>query len=80
MSHSTNATRYDLALLNVESRVELPRIVQALQARGHGSLCFYGAPGTGKSALAEHIASTLGRPIIIRQASNLLSKYIDIYE
>lgn len=70
------ATRYDLALLNVESRFELPRIVQALQARGHGSLCFYGAPGTGKSALAEHIASTLGRPIIIRQASDLLSKYI----
>lgn len=70
------ATHYDLAMLNVESRFELPRIVQALQARGHGSLCFFGAPGTGKSALGEHIASTLGRPIIIRQASDLMSKYI----
>ena len=70
------ATHYDLDMLNVESRFELPRIVQALQARGHGSLCFFGAPGTGKSALGEHIASTLGRPIIIRQASDLMSKYI----
>jgi SpoVK/Ycf46/Vps4 family AAA+-type ATPase len=69
-------TQYDLALLNVESRFEVPRIVAALQARGHGSLCFFGAPGTGKSALAEHIASTLGRPIMIRQASELMSKYI----
>jgi SpoVK/Ycf46/Vps4 family AAA+-type ATPase len=69
-------THYDLGMLNVESRFEVPRIVQALQARGHGSLCFFGAPGTGKSALAEHIASTLGRPIIIRQASDLMSKYI----
>jgi SpoVK/Ycf46/Vps4 family AAA+-type ATPase len=70
------ATSYDLGMLNVESRFELPRIVQALQARGHGSLCFFGAPGTGKSALAEHIASTLGRSIIVRQASDLMSKYI----
>jgi SpoVK/Ycf46/Vps4 family AAA+-type ATPase len=46
-------------MLNVECRFELPRIVQALQARGHGTLCFYGPPGTGKTALAEHIAQTL---------------------
>jgi len=69
-------TSYDLGMLNVESRFEVPRMVQALQARGHGSLCFFGAPGTGKSALAEHIASALGRPIMIRQASDLMSKYI----
>jgi len=70
------ATHYDLGMLNVESRFEVPRMVQALQARGHGSLCFYGPPGTGKSALAEHIAGALGRSLIIRQASDLMSKYI----
>lgn len=69
-------TRYDLALLNVESRFELPRIVQALQARGHGSLCFYGPPGSGKTALAEHLAELMGRPLMIRQASDLVSKFI----
>ena len=69
-------TRYDLGLLNVESRFELPRIVQALQARGHGSLCFFGPPGSGKTALAEHLAERMGRPLLIRQASDLVSKFI----
>ncbi len=69
-------TRYDLALLNVESRFELPRMVQALQTRGHGSLCFYGPPGSGKTALAAHLAEQMGRPLMIRQASDLVSKFI----
>ena len=67
---------YDMALLNVQSRFEIPRMVQALQARGHGTLCFYGPPGTGKTALAEHIATTLAQPLHIRQASDLMSKYV----
>ncbi len=69
-------TTYDLGLLNVESRFELPRIIEALQRRGHGSLCFHGAPGTGKTALAEHIAQALQRPLLIRQASDIASKYV----
>jgi SpoVK/Ycf46/Vps4 family AAA+-type ATPase len=63
-------------MLNVETRFEIPRIVEALKARGHGTLCFYGAPGTGKTALAEHIAKAVGRPLIIKQASDLMSKYV----
>jgi SpoVK/Ycf46/Vps4 family AAA+-type ATPase len=66
---------YNLAFLNVQSRFEIPRMVQALQ-RGYGALCFYGPPGTGKTALAEHIASTLAQPLLIRQASDLMSKYV----
>jgi SpoVK/Ycf46/Vps4 family AAA+-type ATPase len=71
-----SATTWDLAMLNVESRFEVPRIVEALKSRGHGSLCFYGAPGTGKTALAEHIAKALDQPLIIKQASDLMSKYV----
>jgi SpoVK/Ycf46/Vps4 family AAA+-type ATPase len=67
---------YDIGLLNVQSRFEIPRMVLALQARGHGTLCFYGPPGTGKTALADHIASTLDQPLHIRQASDLMSKYV----
>jgi SpoVK/Ycf46/Vps4 family AAA+-type ATPase len=70
------ASHYDPALLNVESRFEIPRMVQALQARGHGTLCFYGPPGTGKTALAEHIATTLAQPLHVRQASDLMGKYV----
>jgi SpoVK/Ycf46/Vps4 family AAA+-type ATPase len=69
-------TEYDLSLLNVESRFEVPRIVQALARRGHGTLCFHGAPGTGKTALAEHIARALGKTLMIRQTSDVASKYV----
>lgn len=69
-------TTWDLDMLNVQTRFELPRIVDALKARGHGTLCFYGAPGTGKTALAEHISKAIGRPLIIKQASDLMSKYV----
>lgn len=67
---------YELEWLNTESRYALPKMLQALGARGHGSLCFYGPPGTGKTALAEHVAQALERPLLIRRASDLLSKFV----
>jgi len=69
-------TQYDLSLVHTESRFELPRIIEALRRKGYGTLCFYGPPGTGKTALAEHIAQQLQRPLMIRQASDLVSKYV----
>jgi SpoVK/Ycf46/Vps4 family AAA+-type ATPase len=71
-----SVTTYDLDMLNVETRFEVPRIVQALKARGHGTLCFYGAPGTGKTALAEHIAKSLDKSLLVKQASDLMSKFV----
>jgi SpoVK/Ycf46/Vps4 family AAA+-type ATPase len=71
-----SVTQYSLDMLNVESRYEVPRIVAALKAKGHGALCFHGAPGTGKTALAEHIAEAMGRPLMIRRASDLVSKFV----
>lgn len=69
-------TQYDLSLLNVECRFEIPRVIEALARRGNGTLCFHGAPGTGKTALAEHIAAALQRPLMIRQTSDIASKYV----
>lgn len=69
-------TTYDLSLLNTESRFEVPRIIEALARRGHGTLCFHGVPGSGKTALAEHIAQQLQRPLMIRQTSDIASKFV----
>jgi SpoVK/Ycf46/Vps4 family AAA+-type ATPase len=33
-------------------------------------------PGTGKTALAEHIAQALHKPLMIRQTSDIASKYV----
>ena len=71
-----SVTQYSLDMLNVESRYEPARIIGALKARGHGCLCFHGAPGTGKTALAEYIAQQLERPLMVRRASDLVSKFV----
>ncbi len=69
-------TRYDPSLMNVESRFGIAKISEALRRKGFGTLCFYGPPGTGKTALAEHIAEQVQQPLMIRQASDLVSKYV----
>ena len=69
-------TAYDLSLLNIETRHPVEKIVNAIKNRGHGTLCFFGMPGTGKTALAEYIAKTIEKPLIIKKASDLMSKYV----
>jgi hypothetical protein len=61
----------------VESRFEVPRIVEALRAAATARCASTARPGTGKTALAEHIAAALlGQPLLIRQASDLVSKFV----
>lgn len=40
------------------------------------SLLLTGPPGTGKTALAHHLARCLDRPLLVRRASDLLSKWV----
>jgi transitional endoplasmic reticulum ATPase len=40
------------------------------------SLLLTGPPGTGKTALAGHLAKRLDRPLIVKRASDLLSKWV----
>jgi hypothetical protein len=37
---------------------------------------FYGAPGTGKTALAKEIARTLGKELVVKAYSEIQSKYV----
>jgi transitional endoplasmic reticulum ATPase len=40
------------------------------------NILFYGPPGTGKSELARHISEHLGRELIVKRASDLISKWV----
>jgi len=68
------AAGYRLDYLNVS--LDVGALIEGLKRRPRASFCFYGAPGTGKTALARHIAEAIGRPLMIRRASDLLDKYV----
>ena len=55
-------------------------VIAALVAAGEGSLLLHGIPGTGKTALAHHIAEAADRPLISRPASQVMSPYVGMTE
>ena len=71
-----SVTNYSLDHLNIAGRFTPQQIITALRKRPKGSLCFWGIPGAGKTQLAEYIAVELDLPILLRSASDLLSKWL----
>jgi SpoVK/Ycf46/Vps4 family AAA+-type ATPase len=71
-----SVTGYELDYLNTECQFPLEKIIASLKRKQHGTLCFYGLPGTGKTALAEHIANSIEKPLMIKRASDLVSKFV----
>lgn len=69
-------TEYSLEYLNYAGRFGPEQIMKALTLRPKGSLCLYGPPGTGKTQFVEYMAQQVGRPLIIKRASDLLGKYV----
>lgn len=67
-------TGYDLSYLNTD--LDILRAVDRLKVRPYGTFCFYGPAGTGKTELARHFADQIGRPLLVRRASDLLNKYV----
>jgi SpoVK/Ycf46/Vps4 family AAA+-type ATPase len=67
-------TGYSLDHLNVDA--DIAGILDGLRRRPRGSFCFYGAAGTGKSELARHLADQIGKPFLLRRASDLLGMYV----
>ena len=67
-------TGYSLEWLNTD--LPIPSLVEGLKRRPRGTFCFYGAAGTGKSELARHMADQIGKPRILKRASDILSKWV----
>lgn len=65
----------------VNCRENLPGLVDRLsQWRSTGragiSLCLYGRPGTGKSEFVHYLAWRMGRRVVARRVSDLVSKWV----
>ncbi len=71
---AAHAPEYDLGVVNTDA--DISRIIEGLRRRPCGTFYFYGPPGTGKSELGRHMARRIERPIILRRASDILSKWI----
>ncbi|WP_406672671.1 AAA family ATPase [Natronospira sp.] len=66
--------QFEPRFLNTDPSPE--QLVTLLQKGKGGRLLFHGPPGTGKSALGRYLAGRLGRPVMVRRASDLLDKYV----
>lgn len=66
--------RYDLRF--VRSEPALPGMLPAMLKLDGARLLLSGPPGSGKTALAAHLADALQRPLIIKRASDLLSPWV----
>ena len=54
-----------------------PQAVHRLPARRPVlSLCLYGPPGTGKSQYVRHLADRMGRSLVVRRCSDVLSMWV----
>ena len=73
---STGTRDLSYRLESVNADFDLGQLLAGLRASGEGRVCLYGPPGTGKSAFAAHVARELGRPPLLRRASDLLSAYV----
>ncbi|TIC80356.1 ATP-binding protein [Crenobacter intestini] len=65
---------YDPAFIHADT--DLAAIARGLAGTHAGRLCLYGPPGTGKTAYARWLAGQLGVPLLVRRASDLMSKWV----
>ena len=77
-AHAAAPEVYDPRFIN--SDIDPAALVEGLRAAGSGRLCLYGPPGTGKTAFALHLARSLGRGLLVRRASDLLSPFVGVAE
>lgn len=65
---------YEPAFINADC--DLSKVAKGLVAVRSGRLCLFGPSGTGKTAYAKWLAQQMGAPLIVRRASDLISKWV----
>lgn len=67
---------YNINLINTD--LDIKNLTEKIKSCGklNFSLCLYGEPGTGKSLYARYLAKELGINVILKRASDLMSKYV----
>jgi len=55
---------------------DLAALIQGLKRKPKGRICFYGPPGSGKTAFAQHLAKQLDKELIQKTASDLLNCFV----
>ena len=71
-------TSYSLEWLNTDLQID--KLVEGIKRRPKGTFCFYGAAGTGKSELARYMSEQIGKPLIMKRASDILSPWVGVAE
>lgn len=83
----SRAPRYLLDALNIDADMgRIINVAKSFNEKWHAmresdrpdslNVLLYGAPGTGKTEFAKHLARTLNRKLIIKKASDLLDCYV----
>ena len=65
---------FDPSLLNAS--LDLSAVSARLRERPQATVLLSGPPGAGKSAWARELAASLGRALMVRAPSDILSKYV----
>ena len=65
---------YDPAFISAD--IDLAALTAGLVAHPNARLCLYGPPGTGKTAYGHWLAKKLGKPLLLKRASDLLGPYV----
>ena len=65
---------YDPAFIQADA--DLAQVARGLVQSRSGRLCLYGPPGTGKTAYGRWLAAQMGVTLLVKRASELMSKYV----